>query len=59
MGHTIELNVFALDPPGPSQVNIKFLVPAEEMFITSVPEVPYVPDQSPVAEQEVALFELH
>ena len=47
------------DPPGPSQVNIKFLVPAEEMFMTSVPEVPYVPDQSPVAKHEVLLFELH
>ena len=47
------------DPPGPSQVNIKFLVPAEEMFISSVPEVPYVPDQSPVAKHEVLLFELH
>ena len=47
------------DPPGPSQVIIKFLVPAEKIFITSVPEVPYVPDQSPVAKHEVALFELH
>ena len=47
------------DPPGPSQVNIKFLFPAEEILITSVPEVPYVPDQSPVAKHKVALFELH
>ena len=29
------------------------------MFMTSVPEVPYVPDQSPVAKHEVLLFELH
>ena len=47
------------DPPGPSQVIVKLLVPAKEMFITSVPEVPYVPDQSPDARHEVALFELH
>ena len=47
------------DPPGPSQVIVKLSVPAEEIFITSVPEVPYVPDQSPVAKHEVLLFELH
>ena len=41
------------------RVIVKFSVPAEEIFITSVPEVPYVPDQSPVAKHEVALFVLH
>tara|TARA_B100000242_G_scaffold155915_1_gene111452 strand:- start:87 stop:362 length:276 start_codon:yes stop_codon:yes gene_type:complete len=34
-------------------------VPAEEIFITSVPEDPYVPDQSPNAMHRVVLVELH
>ena len=37
------------------QDKVKELSPAVEIVITSVPEVAFVPDQAPDAEQEVAL----
>ena len=39
------------------QDKVKELSPAFEIVTTSVPEVAFVPDQAPDAEQEVALVE--
>tara|TARA_B110000444_G_scaffold212203_1_gene208394 strand:+ start:427 stop:741 length:315 start_codon:yes stop_codon:yes gene_type:complete len=42
-------------PPAPEQDKVKELLPAVEIVTTSLPEVAFVPDQVPEAEQEVAL----
>ena len=42
------------EPPAPVQDKVKELSPAVEIVTTSVPEVAFVPDQAPDAEQEVA-----
>jgi hypothetical protein len=44
-------------PPSPLQVKTKELLPVEEIVIDSVPLVPFVPDQEPVAVQALAFVE--
>ena len=46
-------------PPGPLQVNTKVLAVAVRLPVLALPEVGWVPDQSPEALQAVALVDDH
>ena len=53
------MTVEDLVPPLPEQDKVKLILPAAEIVTVSDPEVPFVPDQAPEAEHEVAFEDDH